>query len=622
VIVYQSTKDGFLDDVFKRDIEEVILSSFKARTGRTVAQSEVRSWKESLFAMAKVLNGCSIPGDAGVGVELFILQTAKRIDFLLTGKNAAERDQLLIVELKQWKTAQKTGRDGVVRTRFASGEADTNHPSYQAWSYASLLTNFNEAVYESDLELRPCAYLHNYEGAGDITDAFYAEHLARAPVFLRGDAERRRFCEFLGNHVQYGDRDSIIFQVDNGRIRPSKGLVESLVGMLEGRQEFVLVDDQKVVFETALEIAREAAETGKKQVVIVEGGPGTGKSVVAINLLARLTECALVTKYVTKNRAPRQVFERVLTGTKTKTEISNLFASSGEFTATPADSFGALVVDEAHRLNEKSGLFAKGTHQVDEIIRAAKCAIFFIDEDQRVTWKDIGEKRDIEQRARRAGIEPVLMQLASQFRCSGSDGYLAWLDDTLGIKETANTELDVSAFDFQVLDSPEDMRSQIAEKNAPNNKARMVAGYCWDWKSRKDGRALDVVIPEHGFGMQWNLAEDQGLWIIERDSVKQIGCIHTCQGLEVDYIGVIVGPDLVVRDGKVVTQPTMRSKHDKSLSGYKKLRKIDPEAAEEKAALLIKNTYRTLMTRGLKGCYVYCTDGETGEYLKSRLTGC
>jgi DUF2075 family protein len=441
-------------------------------------------------------------------------------------------------------------------------------------------------------------------------------------VFLKGEAERERLREFIGRHVRKGDQGKLLYRLENGRIRPSKGLVDALRGMLAGQAEFVLVDDQKVVYETALDAAREAAATGKKQVVIVDGGPGTGKSVVAINLLVALTDGRLVTKYVTKNAAPRDVFKAKLSGSLKRTRIDNLFVGSGAFVDTASNVFDALVVDEAHRLNERSGLYQnQGEHQVTEIIGAAKCAIFFIDEDQRVTWKDIGEKADIERRAKRAGARVTHLRLESQFRCSGSDGYLAWLDDSLAIRQTANATLDPKTeFDFRVFDSPEELRRIIEQRNGAANKARMVAGYCWDWKSKKDSKAVDVVIPEHGFGMQWNLVQDGGLWIMAPDSVKQIGCIHTCQGLEVDYIGVIVGPDLVVRDGKVKTFPLARSRQDQSIKGYKQVRDTDPEAPG-KADLIIKNTYRTLMTRGMKGCYVYCTDEETRDWFKGRLAG-
>jgi uncharacterized protein len=620
VIVYQNNKISFLKDAFTKDIEDVILGAFKSRTGRNVARSEVRSWKESLMAVAKVLNDEAIPGDCGVAIEYGIPQTSKRIDFILSGANAAHIEQIVIIELKQWESARKTERDGIVSTRFAHGEKETSHPSYQAWSYASLLTSFNEAVYNADIGLRPCAYLHNYTDDGVITDSFYAHYIQLAPVFLKGEAEKTKLRDFIKHHVRHGDARSLLYRIENGRIRPSKGLVESLTGMLAGKQEFVLVDDQKVVYETALSLATLATERSK-QVVIIQGGPGTGKSVVAINLLVALTGRRLVTQYVTKNAAPRAVFEQALAGTLRKSQISNLFSGSGAFTETHANVFDALVVDEAHRLNEKSGLFGNlGSNQIQELIGAAKCSIFFLDEDQRVTFKDIGEMSEIARLARNTGATVTTLELASQFRCNGSDGYLAWLDSTLGIRPTANETLDADEFDFRVFASPEALRREIVEKNRANNKARMVAGYCWDWNSKKNPDARDVLIPEHGFAMTWNLTKDGGLWMVAPESVNEIGCIHTCQGLEVDYIGVIVGPDLTVVNDIVTTRPLMRSKHDKSLSGYKRLLKEDPVEANRKADLIIKNTYRTLMTRGMKGCYVYFTDKAAEQLFRSRLT--
>ncbi len=620
MIVYQNDKKGFLNDAFANDIEEVIFQAFRARTGKTVAISEVLSWKESLLALAKVLNDEGIPGDCGVAIEYGIPQTAKRIDFILSGQDSRRAEQLIIIELKQWQSARKTGRDAIVATRFSHGEREVSHPSYQAWSYASLLKNFNEAVYEDDIALQPCAYLHNYSDDGVLTDSFYEHYVSLAPLFLKGEAERKKLRHFIKQHVRYGDGRSMLYRIENGRIRPSKSLVDSLAGMLAGRPEFILVDDQKVVYETVLSRGAAASEQSK-QVVIVEGGPGTGKSVVAVNLLVTFTGRRLVAKYVTKNAAPRQVFESVLAGTHRKSQISNLFSGSGSFTDTHANTFDALIVDEAHRLNEKSGIYGNlGTNQIQELIGSAKCSIFFLDEDQRVTFKDIGEKGEIERWARQAGATVTTLTLTSQFRCNGSDGYLAWLDDTLGIRPTANDKLDVAEFDFRVFSSPEQLRREIMERNSIRNKARMVAGYCWDWRSKKNPTAQDVVIPEHRFAMRWNLTKDGGLWMVAPESASEIGCIHTCQGLEADYIGVIVGPDLVFRDNRVVAQPAMRSKHDKSLNGYKRLLEIDPEEAARRAELIIKNTYRTLMTRGMKGCYVYFTDAPLERHIRTRLS--
>jgi len=617
MIVYQSTKSRFLDDVFKHDIETVILAAYRGATGHKVPLAQVNAWKESLLAMAKVLNDQSIPDDCGLAVEYTIPQTSRRIDLLLSGSGEADQDNLIIVELKQWETATATEEDGVVTTWMGGGQVRTSHPSYQAWSYAEMLRGFNEAVYEGSVTLQPCAYLHNFQDRTVLEGTQYADYVAQAPFFISGTGERERLRAFIARYIRRGDRGKLIIQIENGRIRPSKRLVDALLGMLAGKREFVLIDDQKVTYETAL--AKAAINSkNRKQIVIIEGGPGTGKSVVAINLLAALTARRLLARYVTKNNAPRAVFENRLAGTYRKSQITNLFSGSGEFIGANADTFDALIVDEAHRLNEKSGLFGNlGEHQIKEIIHAARCAIFFIDEDQRVTWKDIGSKAEIEVWAGDADI--THLRLESQFRCGGSDGYLAWLDHVLGVRPTANDTLDTAEYDFRVLDSPTEVQRLIEERDRGSNRARMVAGYCWDWKSKADPSAQDVVIPEHGFAMQWNLPKDGGLWITARDSVKQIGCIHTCQGLEVDYIGVIIGPDLIALDGDVIACPDKRSGQDQSIKGYKKAAVADPTAARRKATEIIRNTYRTLMTRGMKGCYVYCTDIALGKHLKEHI---
>jgi hypothetical protein len=437
--------------------------------------------------MAKVLNDPSIPDSCGVGVEYGIPQSSKRIDLLLSGRDETGRGNLLIVELKQWESARRTDMDGLVRTRFAEGEANTSHPSYQSWSYAELLRSFNETVDQDQVPLQPSAYLHNCQEGGDLLHPFYAHYVKLAPVFLGGDEERIKLRSFIARHVREGDKGELIYRVENGRIRPTRRLIDALQGMMAGKQEFVLVDEQKLVYETALACAQ-AAQKGPKQVVIVEGGPGTGKSVVAVNLLAALNYQGRNVRYVSKNRAPRQVIEHTLAGVLHRTVISALFSGSDSFYKANPDDFDTLVVDEAHRLRGKSGIFAnKGEHQVSEIIRAARCSIFFIDEDQRVTWQDVGRGEDIAERARKAGASVTTLKLESQFRCSGSDGYLAWLDDALCIREYCQFVAGYDASTTSVFSTVrKQVRALIEQRNRVSNRARMVAGYCWDWKSRDD----------------------------------------------------------------------------------------------------------------------------------------
>ncbi|WP_138519437.1 DNA/RNA helicase domain-containing protein [Limnobacter alexandrii] len=619
MIVYTASKSKFLDDVLVDQIHEVIHREFQRKLFRRAGDSEVNSWRNSMKEMRQVLNDPGIPGDSLVSIEYNIPLTGKRIDFILTGRNALLEECAVIIELKQWSDVQATKQDAVVNTWLGKGNINTPHPSYQAWTYAALIEDYSEVVQNEQVRLSACAYLHNLNDAQVINDPFYKAHTDRAPVFISKDA--RKLSEFLKKHVKYGDQNDLMYRIEHGKIRPSKNLADSLANMLLGNREFLMIDDQKLVYEMALDMAH-ARDDSKKRVLIVEGGPGTGKSVVAINLLSEFTQRGNVCQYVSKNAAPRAVFEAKLTGTFKKTRIANLFRGSGGYVDNQANQFDVLLVDEAHRLNEKSGLYGNlGENQIKELIHASKLCIFFVDEDQRVTFKDIGSKAEIRKWAKALGTEVIEQELRSQFRCNGSDGYIAWLNHHLQIKPTANLNMDGLDFDFKVFDSPTALHNAIRQKNEVNNKARVVAGYCWDWKSKKNPKAFDIEFPEYGYKAQWNLDDDGSTWIIKPNSVEQVGCIHTCQGLELDYVGVIVGPDFVVRNGEVITDAFKRSNMDQSIKGFKGGLKTDRANNLALADAVIKNTYKTLMTRGMKGCYVYFADEEARKHFQTLLDG-
>ena len=617
MIVYHASKRGFIDDVFNGTIADNIDNAFYAHLGRHTSDSEKASWRNSMMHMYKVINTPEIPDTSGIAIEYQIPLTSKRIDFIISGIGDKEQKNIVIIELKQWEQAKLSSKSGIVKTRFQHGETETAHPSYQAWSYAYMLDNYNETVRDQQIVLSPCAFLHNYQPDNIITNSCYTEYIQKAPLFLKSDA--RNLQDFIKKHIKYGAKDDIVWLIDKGRLRPSKQLADALASMLLGNQEFVLLDDQKIVYETALDLARSAAKC-KKQVLIVEGGPGTGKSVVAVNLLVELTKEGLVTQYVSKNAAPRDVYTAKLSDNFQKGYINNLFVGSGRFIDSEANIFDALVVDEAHRLNEKSGLFSNlGENQIIEIIRAAKFSVFFVDDRQRVHTKDIGSKKAIERYAEMCGATVHTTKLSSQFRCNGSDGYLNWLDNTLQIKETANIRLSSEDYDFRILSDPNDLFETIKAKNRISNKARVVAGYCWDWNSKNNPNDYDIIIPEFDFKKQWNLSKDKNLWIIGKDSVDEIGCIHTCQGLELDYIGVIVGLDMRYENGRVISDVTRRSQNDQSVKGFRSFLKTNREQALQDADEIIKNTYRTLLTRGVKGCYVYFCDSALAQHFVSQL---
>ena len=616
MIIYTAKKAAFIEDVRLNRIHEKLQLEFRRRLSRSVSVKEVDSWRGSLQFMSNLMLDQGIPDDAGVSLEYHIRRSGRRIDFVLTGVNSQREETAVIVELKQWQQAESLKKDGIIRTPLGRGWSETNHPSYQAWTYAALIEDYNETVRAESIRLVPCAYLHNMDDDSAVNDPVYAPYTSRAPVFISRDAEC--LAAFLKQHVRYGDHHDILYRIENGRIRPSRSLANAVLDMLSGNEAFLMIDDQKVAFETALELAHRA-QKGERQVLIVEGGPGTGKSVLAIKLLARLTDYELVAQYVSRNAAPRDVYEAQLTGSFKKSRISNLFSGSGAFRGGVPNAFDVLLVDEAHRLSEKSGFYGNlGENQVKELIQAAWLSVFFVDEAQRVTLKDIGTRAEIRYWAAQLEAEVTELGLASQFRCGGSDGYLAFVDQLLQIRDTANKDIESVDYDIQVVDSPHALRQAVVSRNA-NNRARMVAGYCWSWKSKKQPDVMDIQLPEYDFAAQWNLNDDGNLWALAEHSVEQIGCIHTIQGLELDYVGVIIGPDLIVRDGEIRTDGRERAPRDSSVLGIRKLYKEDPETAKREADEIIKNTYRTLMTRGMKGCFVFCTDPETNAWFREQI---
>lgn len=622
MLVYEGIKSGFINDVDLGIIADKIRNKYIEKIKRKPSTPEFNSWKNSMQYMRGVLSDNEIPDNTGIAIEYNIPPTGCRIDFMMSGYKKNESN-VVIVELKQWDRATEVEQmDGIykVNTYTGGGLRDVNHPSYQVMTYANLIKDYNESVQIKDINVVPCAYLHNYYFDSDDTllSDNYKEYTSAAPLFGHNDVLKLR--EFIKKYIENGDDGKILFDIDNGRIRPSKMLQDSLAQMLKGNKEFYMIDNQKIVYEYAIKNAIETLSSNSKNVMIVRGGPGTGKSVLAINLLVELSNRKMTTFYVSKNDAPRKVYSSKLKGSFNKLFIEHLFLGSGKFVKSDSNELDCLIVDEAHRLNEKSGFYHnEGENQIKEIINAARFSIFFIDENQKVTLNDIGSEELIKKFANDLGAGIYTYDLDSQFRCNGSDGYLAWLDNALEIRKTANFDIDGFDYDFKVFDDPNEMRKAIEDKNKVNNKSRLVAGYCWNWptgNTRNDTNFHEITIPEHNFEISWNLDGGEA-FAIGGNSINEAGCIHTVQGLEFDYVGVIIGDDIRYENGHILTDYTKRAKTDTSLNGIKKLAN---EQGQDKANIIadaiIKNTYRTLMTRGMKGCYIYCTDSQLSAYFK------
>lgn len=616
MIVYTNDISNFNYDVDSGVIADKIVEKLNDGGFSHNNPSEFRSWENSLLYMKNVLDNPIINSSLHIAIEYNIPNTSKRVDFIISGLDEDDNPKVIIVELKQWEKAVASSREDLVLTYLAGTERTVPHPSYQAYSYAKTISNFNSYVDDEKIELIPSAYLHNFkeEYRKELEHKKYLDIVDKAPLFLKKDAIKLR--EFIAKHVKKSDNGNLLYEIDHGKIRPSKSLQDAISSMLKGNKEFYMIDEQKVAFETVSKLVEDSFENDNKYTVIIEGGPGTGKSVIAINLLAKFKD--KLVNYVTKNAAPRNVYFNLLRRDDYKLNyIKNLFKGSGSYVNSTKNEFDLLIVDEAHRLNEKSGMFKNlGENQIKEIIYASKVSVFFIDEDQIVTTLDFGSIDEIRKQAKKLGsivVEGEDYKLLSQFRCNGSDGYLAFLDDILDIRKTANYDGFDLDYDIKIYDSPTKMKNDLKKLNKINNKARMIAGYTYNWvsKKRENSDLFDIIL-EDDFKAQWNF-DSTNTWAIDEESFDQVGCIHTSQGLEFDYVGIIIGKDLIYRNGKVLTDYMARAKTDQSLKGIKTTKNYDL------ADKIIRNTYKTLMSRGQKGCYVYCEDKELNNYLNLRI---
>lgn len=614
MIIYENNLGNFKKHVQFNEIVDLIqnrLSQYHIGT----SESEHRAWNNSLHFMKDVLDDDIFNNECQVAIEYNIPQTSKRVDFMLLGSDNDKKDNIVIVELKQWEKVERTDDvcNHIILADLRSHEP-TTHPSYQAWSYKTLIVNYCQEASEKEDNLHPCVYLHNLSEKYRpiIEDKIYFESIHEAPLFLKNDVLKLR--NFIAKYINFKPNDGqLLYKIDHGKIKPQKSLQDSLNSMFIGNEEFKLIDDQIVAYDLIMKSIIDAQNDNKKHVLIIQGGPGTGKSVLAINVLVDcIRKLALNAAYITKNSTPRNCYLHLLSHGDARKAIKLKLAIRSPHTLPniPKNGIDVAIYDEAHRMQKKPYMY-KGNDMLYDAINASKISIFLIDEDQKITANDCYELNDIRRMAKcfNASVDVDNFILKSQFRCNGSDGYIAFINNLLQIHETANKTFDIEDYDLKIFDDPNEMRDELRELSNSNKKARMVAGYCYDWNVKYNRDEYDICL-KNNFKAKWNLKNDS-IWAINPNSFEQVGCIHTCQGMEFDYVGVIIGKDLTYKDGKIVTNKKEISKDDKT-SG---IRRCDDMTAER----LIKNTYKVLLTRGLKGCYIYCEDEELNKYIKSLI---
>jgi len=617
--LYAGTSKQFIADATQHRIAEKLKDSFFREFRREPSKNEYRSWQNSLQAMCLAMMQAELT-DHGVILEYQLPLSSLRLDCMLTGVDVEKAENAVIVELKQWDAAISTSVDGVVATFVGGDVRPVLHPSVQVAQYQQYLSDVHTVFQEGGVGLASCAYLHNlqFDPGSELFAPRHTEYISRAPLFT-GD-QSPKLAEFLNARLSLGQGDGVLAKVLQSRYRPSKKLLTHTAQMVKGQSQFVLLDEQLVVFNSVVSTVKEAFHGKGKVVFLVQGGPGTGKSVVALNLMGALAGHGYNAQHATGSKAFTGNIRR-LVGAR----ASNQFKFFSSYTVAEESEIDVLILDEAHRIRSTSAFqyLAKekrsGLPQVEELIRAAKVSVFFIDDLQIVRPKEVGSADLIRRTALEMNCDLREFELDAQFRCGGSDGFVNWVDNTLSIRRTANVLWDNSeGIDFQIVEDIQGLEALIRKRNTEGNSARLTAGFCWPWSDpSRDGQLVnDVVVGE--WSMPWNARGDKGIlapgipksdfWASDPNGINQVGCVYTAQGFEYDYCGLIWGPDLRY-DPKVGDWIG-----DKSQSHDTEVKRSGDDFVD-----LVKQTYRVLLTRGMKGVYVYFMDRDTENFVRSRL---
>jgi uncharacterized protein len=629
--LFSGNSDQFIRQNRDNTIAGSLKTAFFNYFGYNPSPGEVMSWRNSLLRLSLIMEDSSLT-DHGVFIEYQLPLSSRRLDCMICGKNRAGIPEAIIIELKQWETCRLSDYDSeCVITWIGGGNKDVLHPSIQAGNYCHYLRHFKTVFYEGSdpVSLSACSYLHNYTLSSDdvLINKRFTSIISQYPLFTLGSDPV--FKEYLQEHLAGGRGEEIMQRIERSEHRPSPKLMQQLsetikkklagdTSLLGGGKDYILLDDQLIAYDSIFSIVTNGLHKKKKYSIIVKGGPGTGKSVIALQLMANLTLKGFNTQYATGSKSFTQTLRKIA-----GTQLSGFFKYFMSYYNSPADSLDVLILDEAHRIRERTVVFRQYTGvipQVEELIKAARVTLFLIDDDQIVRPGEIGSAEHIKNNAAKLNCEVHEFELETQFRCGGSDAFIQWINNTLHIRKTANVlwEGDEN-FDFEIFNDPLSMEDAIKLKVEKGFTARMTAGFCWPWSSElnSDG-SLKEDVRIGSYIRPWNARDNvSGLrrdipkspfWAYDPAGIDQLGCTYTAQGFEFDYVGVIFGNDLVFD----FTNKAWIGKPENSYDTQVKNKK-------DQFTQMVKNTYRVLLSRGMKGCYVYFMDKDTEKFFSSRM---
>ncbi len=592
------------------------------RYNRTTSEAERRSWDASLAALAADLEQADL-GGVEVLVEYQLPLSSKRVDVVLAGQHPHRNSPSYVaVELKQWTQATLFEDEPELVVQPTYGPRPVLHPVAQVRGYVEYMLDFLGALHGTDGVLTGAAYLHNAtdDRVGALRN-YPQDELGRLfTAQNRGD-----FLQYLRSRLSPINASIHADRLLRSSVAPSKQLLAVAAEELRTREQFVLLDEQRVAFDLVLHEVEKARRGDSKGVVIVSGGPGTGKSVIALSLLGEFGRRGVRVVHATGSRSFTQTLRKVTGDRAPRTRA--LFRYFNQFMTAERNDLDVLIADEAHRIRETSvdrytprALRGEPRRQVDELIDAARVPVFLLDQNQVVRPGEMGTIEDIEKHARERGLHVHQVDLATQYRSGGSGEYVDWVERLLGLAPGGPTPWTGNdRFEVRTAPSPSAVEQALAEKLAAHQNARMAAGYCWPWSDPLPDGSLVPDVRIGDWSRPWNLkgersvggAPPAALWASDERGFGQVGCVYTAQGFEYEWNGVLLGPDLVWRTDRWVAVRTANRDPD-----FRSTTRVSDADFD----LLVRNVYKVLLTRGLRGVHLYSTDPETQAFLESLVS--
>ncbi|MFH1510382.1 MAG: DUF2075 domain-containing protein [Candidatus Woesearchaeota archaeon] len=630
-IIYDAPQNKFCSDVLNNRFADVMQENFSRICGG-FGVPEFNSWRDTGHVIKNLIEMGNLT-NVYVAFEYQVPYTQKRIDCLLFGNNKQKKGIVIHIEMKQWQKVEALECEGnFVETYIGGDLRKVVHPSQQVQGYHNYLTGFVEIFEEDEMNLFGYAYCPNYnkkEGEG-LFDQKYSGLLSKFPIFTKDDI--KKLADRLNELLSHEDGFDIFNKFMQSPVRPSRKLLDSASKVLKQESDFNLLDDQIYARNVIIDRIKRAESDGLRSVVIVRGEPGTGKTVIALHILAEFAghqDKKYNIFFASRSKPLIEAIKYKMEKGQKVGEVNAkiLFTSLDPYVPTRVNEgeLDILIVDEAHRIQEKSDhRFTKKDDrtdmpQMEQLIRCARTAIFFIDDKQTIRGAEVGNTLLLRAKAEKLQRNVEEVELTSQFRCNGSGDYLDWLESLLGYTHEKRILRKEGNFDFQIIDSPGKLYEILKEKNSlKGTSARITAGYCWPWSTKLNATGelvKDVKIAD--FEMPWETHGDinppDGYvrwyeWAYKPEGIKQVGCIYTAQGFDFDYIGVIVGPDLIYDKDKDCLIANFEGTKDPTL-----------RRGKERFGEYVRNIYRVLMSRGMKGCYVYFVDKDVESYFKRHI---